>query len=93
MSPATRRESGPVRECRRLPHQAVRKRAWPAGSDSPPSPASPFSDISVLFMFLDMDAHSSERTMRLRSVRNAAPGWLWIACCGACGHTAGLPVH
>lgn len=31
--------------------------------------------------------------MRLRSLRNAAPGWLWIACCGACGHMAGLPVR
>ena len=40
-----------------------------------------------------MGGHNSDRIMRLRSLRNAAPGWVWVACCSACGHMAGLPVR
>jgi hypothetical protein len=40
-----------------------------------------------------MGAPNPDRMMRLRSLRTPGQGFVWLAVCEACGHTAGLPVR
>ena len=40
-----------------------------------------------------MGVRSTERSFRLKSLRNPGRGYVWLATCDACGHAAGLPVR
>ena len=39
-----------------------------------------------------MSGPGAARLRRLRSLREVAPGWLWVALCRGCGHRGALPV-